>query len=42
MFIIILHIFSVVLTEIREGGGLITAMFTGIKVLRKKPADLDL
>ncbi len=42
MFIIILHIFFVVLTEIREGGGLITAMFTGIKILRKKPADLDL
>lgn len=41
MFIIILHIFFVVLTEIREGGGLITAMFTGTKLLRKKPADLD-
>ncbi|MCU7802833.1 MAG: cytochrome b/b6 domain-containing protein [Candidatus Thiodiazotropha sp. (ex Lucinoma borealis)] len=41
MFIIIIHIFVVVLTEIREGGSLITAMFTGRKLLRKKPADLD-
>jgi cytochrome b len=41
MFIILLHIFVVVLTEIREGGGLITAMFTGKKLLSKKPADLD-
>ncbi len=41
MFIIIIHVFFVVLTEIREGGGLITAMFTGKKLLRKKPVDLD-
>jgi len=41
MFIITIHIFFVVLTEIREGGGLITAMFTGKKLLSKKPADLD-
>lgn len=41
MFIIVVHIFVVVLTEIREGGGLISAMFTGKKLLRKKPEDLD-
>lgn len=41
MFMIILHIFFVVRAEIREGGSLITAMFTGKKVLRNKPADLD-
>ncbi len=41
MFMIVLHIFFVVRTEIREGGGLISAMFTGKKVLTRKPADLD-
>ena len=41
MFMIILHIFFVVRTEIREGGSLITAMFTGKKILVKKPIDLD-
>ncbi len=41
MFMIILHIFFVVRTEIREGGSLITAMFTGKKILVKKPVDLD-
>ena len=41
MFMIVLHIFFVVRAEIREGGSLITAMFTGKKVLTKKPVDLD-
>ncbi len=41
MFMIVLHIFVVVRTEIREGGGLITAMITGKKILTKKPVDLD-
>ncbi len=41
MFMIILHIFFVVRTEIREGGSLITAMFAGKKILVKKPIDLD-
>ena len=41
MFMIVLHIFFVVRVEIREGGSLITAMFTGKKILTKKPADLD-
>ena len=41
MFMIVLHIFFVVRAEIREGGSLITAMFTGKKILRKKPVDLD-
>jgi cytochrome b len=38
---IVLHIFFVVRTEIREGGSLITAMFTGKKILGKKPIDLE-
>lgn len=41
MFMIVLHIFFVVRAEVREGGGLITAMFTGKKVLKNKPVDLD-
>ena len=40
MFMIALHIFIVIRTEIKEGGGLISAMFTGKKVLRKPPVDL--
>ena len=38
--LIVLHILAVVITEIREGGNLISAMFTGRKVLSKIPADL--
>ena len=41
MFMIVLHIFVVVRVEIKEGGSLITAMFTGKKVLTKKPVDID-
>ncbi len=41
MFMIVLHIFFVVRTEISEGGGLITAMFTGKKVFSSKPEDSD-
>ena len=41
MFMIVLHIFFVVRVEITEGGSLITAMFTGKKILTKKPVDSD-
>lgn len=41
MFMIVLHIFFVVRVEIKEGGSLVTAMFTGKKILTKKPVDLD-
>ena len=41
MFIIVVHIAAVVYTEVREGGGIITAMFTGSKVLSGKPVDDD-
>ena len=36
-----LHILAVVVTEVREGGGLVSAMFTGRKVLSGPPADRD-
>ena len=35
------HIAAVVITEIRENNGLISAMFTGKKVLPREPVDLD-
>ena len=38
-FVIFLHIAAVILTEIREGGSIISAMFTGKKILKQKPAD---
>jgi cytochrome b len=38
---IALHITAVVLTEIREKNGLVSAMLTGNKVVAKKPVDLD-
>jgi len=37
--LVIIHIVAVVITEVREGGGLISAMFTGRKVLSEPPAD---
>jgi len=36
---IVLHVVAVVVTEIREGGGLVSAMFSGRKVLSKPPID---
>jgi len=38
--LIVAHIIAVVITELREGGNLISAMFTGKKLLRKTPVDL--
>lgn len=38
---IILHIAAVVITEVREKNGLVSAMFTGKKVMTKKPLDFQ-
>lgn len=38
---ILLHIIAVVITEIREKNGIISAMFTGKKVMSEKPVDID-
>lgn len=38
--LIFIHVLAVVITEIREGGNLISAMFTGKKVMSETPADL--
>ncbi|MDX2463990.1 MAG: cytochrome b/b6 domain-containing protein [Porticoccus sp.] len=36
-FIIVLHIAAVIIMEIKEGGGIISAMFTGRKIFNKEP-----
>ncbi len=41
MFLIIVHIAAVIRVEAKEGGGLISAMFTGKKYLRDKALDTD-
>ena len=41
MFMIVLHIFFVVRAEVTENGSIISAMFTGKKLLSKKPVDVD-
>jgi Ni/Fe-hydrogenase 1 B-type cytochrome subunit len=40
LFFAVIHILAVVVTELREGGNLISAMFSGRKVLSVPPADL--
>lgn len=36
---IILHVAAVVVTEVREGGNIVSAMFTGRKIVRGRPVD---
>lgn len=36
---VVLHIAAVVVTELREGGSIVSAMFTGRKILDRKPPD---
>ena len=38
--VILIHILAVVITELREGNGLISAMFNGKKFMRDTPVDL--
>jgi len=38
---ILLHLIGVVVSELREKSGLVSAMFTGKKVFHEKPIDLD-
>jgi cytochrome b len=38
--VIVLHIAAVVVTELREGGNIISAMFTGRKILDRLPPDV--
>ncbi|MBT4521895.1 MAG: cytochrome b/b6 domain-containing protein [Halieaceae bacterium] len=41
LFAVLVHIASIVMTEIREKNGLVSAMFTGSKVISKKALDED-
>lgn len=41
LILVLLHVTAVVVTEIREGGGLVSAMFTGRKVFDRRPVDED-
>ncbi len=38
--VIILHVTAVVVTELRDGGNLVSAMFTGRKIVPGRPEDL--
>ena len=37
--LVVLHIAGVVVTEVKEGGGIVSAMFTGRKIISGAPAD---
>jgi hypothetical protein len=37
--VIVLHIIAVVVTEVHEGGSITSAMFTGRKILSRRPPD---
>jgi cytochrome b len=36
---VVIHIAAVVVTELHEGGSITSAMFTGRKILSRKPPD---
>jgi cytochrome b len=38
--VIVLHLIAVVVTEMHEGGSITSAMFTGRKILTRKPPDM--
>jgi cytochrome b len=39
--LVVVHVAAVVITEIKEGGSIISAMFTGRKIIRGHPVDED-
>ena len=39
--LVVLHVAAVVVTELKEGGSIISAMFTGRKILDERPRDAD-
>ena len=39
LVVVAIHILGVVVTEVREGGAIVSAMFTGKKVIDREPAD---
>jgi Ni/Fe-hydrogenase 1 B-type cytochrome subunit len=41
LVIVVLHVIAVIITELREGGSIISAMFTGRKIISGRPVDDD-
>jgi cytochrome b len=39
LLVVVIHIIGGVVTELREGGGIVSAMFTGRKVFARRPVD---
>lgn len=39
--VVVMHVAAVIITEIREGGSIISAMFTGRKIISGRPVDDD-
>lgn len=39
--VVVMHVAAVIITELREGGSIISAMFTGRKIMRGRPVDED-
>ena len=37
--LIVIHVAAVVITEVHEGGSITSAMFTGRKILSRRPPD---
>ncbi|MCC7547068.1 MAG: cytochrome b/b6 domain-containing protein [Burkholderiales bacterium] len=41
MVVVVLHVTAVIVTEVRERGNIVSAMFTGMKIVRGHPVDED-
>lgn len=41
LVVVVLHVAAVVVTELREGGSIVSAMFTGRKILSGRPLDAE-
>lgn len=41
LVVVVLHVAAVIVSELREGGSIISAMFTGRKIMRGRPVDED-
>jgi cytochrome b len=39
--VVVTHVAAVIITELREGGSIISAMFTGRKIISGRPLDED-
>jgi cytochrome b len=39
--VVVMHVAAVIITELKEGGSIISAMFTGRKIMSGRPIDED-